>query len=337
MTKWYNNKLLANLLLILIFPIGLYALWKSDNMAKWWKVTATLILSIILVIYLGPYDDAPYQAPTYDIHIHEKIGLAQHQIEVNNCQINYWIKDNDNENWVVFLHGAGQDHRMFLEQANALANTYNLLLIDGRGQGKSKLIDPNKKVVFSDMITDVIQVLNTLKIEEAIIIAQSLGASLAQEIAFRHPTRVGKMVLIGCYNHHEKTGSAWKFKNLVTTTALRVVPWKTAAKKFGEMTSKDTDVQNYTIECLLTSGRETWKNLGLSAYEEKHQVNEYTKPHETLLIRGENDYPQVLAGIYSRMKEINPLAHEVVISNAGHTCNMENTADVNNAILRFIE
>lgn len=52
-TKWYDNKVLTNILLILFFPVGLYALWKSNTIAKWWKITATIIIALIVLANLG--------------------------------------------------------------------------------------------------------------------------------------------------------------------------------------------------------------------------------------------------------------------------------------------
>lgn len=51
--RWYDNQFLAHILLIFIFPIGLYALWKSRTIAKWWKVTATILVAIIFLPSLG--------------------------------------------------------------------------------------------------------------------------------------------------------------------------------------------------------------------------------------------------------------------------------------------
>jgi len=52
-SKWYDNAVLTNVLLILFFPVGLYALWKSNTIAKWWKVTATVIIALIVIRNLG--------------------------------------------------------------------------------------------------------------------------------------------------------------------------------------------------------------------------------------------------------------------------------------------
>jgi len=54
--KWYDNKFITHLLLVIFFPVGLYALWKSRTIAKWWKITATVLISLIVIANLG--DDA---------------------------------------------------------------------------------------------------------------------------------------------------------------------------------------------------------------------------------------------------------------------------------------
>ncbi len=47
--KWYDNQILTNVLLLIFFPIGLYALWKSNTIAKWWKITASILIGIIVI------------------------------------------------------------------------------------------------------------------------------------------------------------------------------------------------------------------------------------------------------------------------------------------------
>jgi hypothetical protein len=51
--KWYDNKFITHLLLVIFFPVGLYALWKSRTIAKWWKITATVLISLIVIANLG--------------------------------------------------------------------------------------------------------------------------------------------------------------------------------------------------------------------------------------------------------------------------------------------
>jgi len=47
--EWYQKNWLVHILLILFFPVGLYALWKNTKLPKWWKITATVIVAIIFI------------------------------------------------------------------------------------------------------------------------------------------------------------------------------------------------------------------------------------------------------------------------------------------------
>ena len=51
--KWYDNKFIVHLLLVIFFPVGLYALWKSNTITKWWKITATVLIGLIVIANLG--------------------------------------------------------------------------------------------------------------------------------------------------------------------------------------------------------------------------------------------------------------------------------------------
>jgi len=55
--KWYDNTIIVHLLLVLVFPIGLYLLWQSTAYAKWWKVTATIIIAFLVIVNLGDTDN----------------------------------------------------------------------------------------------------------------------------------------------------------------------------------------------------------------------------------------------------------------------------------------
>lgn len=47
--KWFNNKTVVTLLCIFIFPVGLYGLWKSETISKFWKISITVLITIVLV------------------------------------------------------------------------------------------------------------------------------------------------------------------------------------------------------------------------------------------------------------------------------------------------
>ena len=81
--KWYDNKVLTNILLILFFPVGLYALWKTDEIAKWWKITATIIITLIVISNFGDNKNSPspetatiYEEPVKELTQAQKDSIA---------------------------------------------------------------------------------------------------------------------------------------------------------------------------------------------------------------------------------------------------------------------
>jgi len=48
--SWYDNKLVVHLLLVFLFPIGVYGLWKTDTVPKWWKIVGPILVFLLLLI-----------------------------------------------------------------------------------------------------------------------------------------------------------------------------------------------------------------------------------------------------------------------------------------------
>ena len=77
--KWYDNKFVVHLLLVIFFPVGLYALWKTDTIEKWWKITATVLIGLIVIANFGD-DKTPSNSSNIAIEENNpKIELTQIQ------------------------------------------------------------------------------------------------------------------------------------------------------------------------------------------------------------------------------------------------------------------
>ena len=51
--KWYEKTWLVILLLIVFFPVGLYALWKNATISKGWKIGVTVVIALIVLAQIG--------------------------------------------------------------------------------------------------------------------------------------------------------------------------------------------------------------------------------------------------------------------------------------------
>lgn len=55
-TKWYDKTWLVILLVIIFFPIGLYALWNNSTIKRGWKVSVTVIIAVSFIAYTQTHE-----------------------------------------------------------------------------------------------------------------------------------------------------------------------------------------------------------------------------------------------------------------------------------------
>lgn len=55
---WYDTTWLVILLCIFIFPVGLYALWKSEKLAKGWKIAGTALIAVFIIVLFSETSEA---------------------------------------------------------------------------------------------------------------------------------------------------------------------------------------------------------------------------------------------------------------------------------------
>lgn len=96
---------------------------------------------------------------------------------------------------VIFVHGAANDHRVWLNTIEALARFgVNCLAVDLPGHGKS-FADAKPRI--EDYADWMINLLDNGAIKNAILVGHSMGSLIAIDCARRFPERVDKIVLIG--------------------------------------------------------------------------------------------------------------------------------------------
>ena len=88
---------------------------------------------------------------------------------------------------VVFLHGAGGNHLSWWQQVPSFAEEYRCVTLDQRGFGQSP--DVANGPGPAALATDVLALLDHLKITRAALVAQSMGGWAAVGAAVRAPQR----------------------------------------------------------------------------------------------------------------------------------------------------
>lgn len=102
--------------------------------------------------------------------------------------------------WVIFIHGAGGSSAVWFKQIKFFKRYFNLLLIDLRGHGSSKVHDSlmeRNAYTFESVSEDIIEVMDYLKIGKAHFIGVSLGTIIIRQLADMAEYRVKSMIMTG--------------------------------------------------------------------------------------------------------------------------------------------
>lgn len=120
---------------------------------------------------------------------------------VNDIQLYYEIKGHGAP--LVFLSGFSSHHYNWRFFADAFSSSYQTIVLDHRGAGKSSV--PPPPYTIETLSRDVIALLDTLNIAKITLIGSSMGAAVALAMALEHPTRVEKGALISPFAQLPKT------------------------------------------------------------------------------------------------------------------------------------
>lgn len=95
---------------------------------------------------------------------------------------------------LVFLHGNAENHNFFSYQVAAFRNKYTIVSLDQRGYGLSHRLKPPEKASLTTWTDDVFDVLQELRINEAVLMGHSFGGSVGLNFAIAHP-KIAKGVI----------------------------------------------------------------------------------------------------------------------------------------------
>ena len=94
---------------------------------------------------------------------------------------------------IVFAHGRGGNHMSWWQQVARFSGEYRCITFDHRGWGQS--IAEYGSPLRENFGTDLIALLDYLSVEEAFLVAQSMGGISCTEFALAHPERTLGLVL----------------------------------------------------------------------------------------------------------------------------------------------
>jgi pimeloyl-ACP methyl ester carboxylesterase len=105
---------------------------------------------------------------------------------------------------LLLVMGTGADRRFWAAQVPAYAERYRTIVYDSRGVGGSTVPPDPLTCSMAAMADDAAQLLDFLDIESAHVSGLSLGSTVAQEMAIRHPGKVRTAQLHGTWGKSDE-------------------------------------------------------------------------------------------------------------------------------------
>lgn len=255
------------------------------------------------------------------------------QYRLKASPITYYTSGNRHDQWILFLHAAFVDHRMFQSQICAFESRYNILAVDIIGHGQST--DTGKGDGIDKMASWIYDILKAEKIDKVHVVGVSLGAVLAQDFANRYPDAVRSLACFGGYdiNHFDarlqKKNSGAQI--LMMLKAFVSVKWFAEANK--KISAHTLRAQNEFYDMNLSFPKKSF--MYLASLNKLVNVREAKPRAYPLLIGcGKYDIPMELEAIES-WKKSEPLCRTVIFENAGHCVNMDAPQEFNAVIEEF--
>jgi len=119
---------------------------------------------------------------------------------------------------VVLIHGlAGSSLAEWYQVGRLLAEDHRVILVDHRSHGLS----PQSRGRFevSEVADELAGILDILDLGPVTVVGYSMGGTIAQSLAQRHPGRVSSLVLVATFSHHPPLLRAARVAGLMVTRA----------------------------------------------------------------------------------------------------------------------
>lgn len=229
-------------------------------------------------------------------------------------------KPGDDRTAILLTHGFGASTGMWQGQIDAFGGRFRMVAWDMRGHGQSD--GPDELAHYGQDLTvaDMAALLDHLGIDKAIIAGHSLGGFMSLRFHAAHPERVLGLILQGTGPGFRNEAARAKWNESANQRADTI-----EAKGFRGGGSEIGKGKRGTPKGLANAAR------GMLAHVDAKVINDLpnvTVP--TIIIVGANDTNFLGAAEYMEKKIAG--ATRIVVPDAGHGCNIDQPAIVNEAL-----
>ncbi len=248
-----------------------------------------------------------------------------------------FIHENSRE-WVVFIHGAGGSSAVWHKQVKPFSEKFNVLLVDLRGHGQSKLKTESKKYSFKMIANDVLLTLQAHTIDKAHFVGVSLGSIIIKQIYSLQPKIVKTMVFAGAVTElNFKSRLLLRlgriFNNFLPYMLLYKIFARVMMPKKNHERSRKLFIQE--AQKLMDKEFKRWFKLTarLTAYLSELEKDKSIIPK--LYIMGGEDH--LFLAPVKKVVANDSYSQLQIVPNSGHVVNIDNPLMFNELSIDFIE
>jgi len=239
---------------------------------------------------------------------------------------------------IVLIHGYPFNRSLWNEQVETLSNSYRVIVPDLRGFGETDA--STGTATMNRMAEDVGQLLDHLRISQAVIGGLSMGGYVALAFYKQFPSRVRALVLADTRaqadTEEAKQTRAQQAEKALSEGMAGIADAMLPKLLTPETVSKRPEVVKRVRDMMLKTKPEgaAAALLGMAEREDQTELlSRVTSP--TLILVGAEDAITPVADS-EKMRDCIAGSRLVVIENAGHVSNLERTEQFNEALLKFL-
>jgi pimeloyl-ACP methyl ester carboxylesterase len=235
---------------------------------------------------------------------------------------------------IVFIHGVGLTYEIWQPQLDFFKD-YSTLSYDILGHGKSSL--DKEKISFDDFSTQLVNLIDELKINKIHLVGFSIGSLIARKFATKFNDRLQSLILLGSI--YKRSEQQQKIVNERFDQAKKELKLsKLALKRWFTDKYLENNPNIYEKISLILSSNNMSNFLKVYELFINHKNDEDFNEIKanTLVMTGEHD-----AGSTVEMsEELNKIINNSqlkIIKDGKHLCGIECADDVNLIIKKFVE
>ncbi|WP_114749833.1 alpha/beta fold hydrolase [Pleomorphovibrio marinus] len=249
--------------------------------------------------------------------------------------IYYELSGIDPVSTLVFIHGVGMDHHTFHDQVDPLLSDYSTLVWDLPGHGSSTLKNYNERftVLSAECLNELLE---ELKIQEVILVGQSLGSLIAQYFQINYPGKVKAVVHAPGIELKSHVGAWAKWFVPFSMFLIGLIPKKTFCRAFGKHRAVRKEVQEYLSASMKQTGKKLALQITTDMTYDLIDPSPQPKKVPLLMLYGQKDL-FFIKNASKKWHKNEPMSQSVEIANANHIANQDNPASFNQALSQFLK